>query len=139
MELKNFSLSIKNKPLFENIDVTFKTGTINHILGKNGTGKTCLVKAMMGAMPYNGKIDFNTDNICVIGSYTNLLLDLKVKDVVGIVRHRFKQSAVELLIDNLNIKDIPFENKIKNLSDGQKQKLKLLFFFSSRTTISCVR
>lgn len=130
MELINFSLSINNKTLLEKVNVTFKTGTINHILGKNGTGKTCLVKALIGAMPYDGKIEFKTSNICTIGSYTNLPLDLKAKDVVEIVQKNFKFSIVKALVEKLDIKNISLENKIKNLSDGQKQKLKLLFFLS---------
>lgn len=131
MELKDFSLSVNNKSLFENVNVTFKEGTINHILGKNGTGKTCLVKAIIGAMPYTGSVKFNTDNFCAIGSYTNLPLDLKTKDVIEIAQRNFKLSVVESLIDKLNIQNIPLENKLKNLSDGQKQKLKLLFFLST--------
>lgn len=131
MELKNFSLSIKNKSLFENVNVAFKTGIINHILGKNGTGKTCLVKAIIGAIPYTGSVEFNIDNICAIGSYTNLPSDLKTRDVIEIVQRNFKLSIVETLIDKLNIQNIPIENKLKNLSDGQKQKLKLLFFLST--------
>lgn len=132
MELKNFSLSIKNKILFKNVNVVFEVGKINHILGKNGTGKTCLVKSIIGAIPYDGKIEYDANNVCAIGSYTNLPLDLKAKDVIEIVKHRFRPHVIEALIDKLNIKDIPIENKIKNLSDGQKQKLKLLFFLSPK-------
>lgn len=130
MELRNFSLAMKDKSLLENVNVIFKVGEINHILGKNGTGKTCLAKAMVGALPYDGIIDFHTNRICAVGSYTNLPLDLKTKDVLKIVQQNFEPSVVEALVNKLNIKDVPFENKIKNLSDGQKQKLKLLFFLS---------
>ena len=116
--------------MFKNVNVVFETGTINHILGKNGTGKTCLVKAMIGAMKYEGKIELGTSTISAIGSYTNLPLDLRTKDVIEIAQQKFKLSVVESLIDKLNIKSMPPENKIKNLSDGQRQKLKLLFFLS---------
>lgn len=135
MKLRNFSLSIKNKSLFENVNVVFQDGLISHILGKNGTGKTCLAKSIIGAMEYKGEIDYGVNSICVIGSYTNLPLDLKAKDIIKMVGQKYKNSIVEVLSEKLNINDIPLENKIKNLSDGQKQKLKLLFFLSSKPQV----
>lgn len=39
MKLTNFSLSIKGKCLLENVNVDFKSKTINHILGKMGLEK----------------------------------------------------------------------------------------------------
>lgn len=68
MKLTNFSLSIKGKCLLENVNVDFKSKTINHILGKNGTGKTCLAKALVGAMKFDGDIEGVNKKVCVIGS-----------------------------------------------------------------------
>ncbi|UTV30508.1 ABC transporter ATP-binding protein [Photobacterium atrarenae] len=44
------------KTVLEQIDATFKAGEFTAILGPNGTGKTTLLKAMMGLVPHTGKV-----------------------------------------------------------------------------------
>lgn len=135
MKLTNFSLSIKGKCLLENVNVDFKSKTISHILGKNGTGKTCLAKALVGAMKFDGDIEGVNKKVCVIGSYTNLPSDLKVKDIIDVTKRKFNVTVAQKLIEQLNIQEISFDNKMKNLSDGQKQKIKLLFFLATQPEI----
>lgn len=135
MEIKNFTLFIKDKCLFEDMNIKFEENKINHILGKNGTGKTCFSKAIIGAIKYKGEVKCNSNNICAIGSYTNLPLDLKAQDILQFVNKNFEKNIVDLLYSKLDIASIPVHNKIKNLSDGQRQKLKLLFFLSTRPQV----
>lgn len=135
MKLTNFSLLIKGKCLLENVNVDFKSKTINHILGKNGTGKTCLAKAIVGAMKFEGNIEYANKKTCVIGSYTNLPLDLTVKDIIDVTKQKFNIKIVEQLIEKLDIQEIPPNNKVKHLSDGQRQKIKLLFFLATQPEI----
>ena len=45
MKLINYSLKVK-KELLSNVNVTFSEGKISHMLGKNGTGKSCFAKAV---------------------------------------------------------------------------------------------
>lgn len=70
-------------------------------------------------------------NICVIGSYTNIPNDLKVKDVMNIITGKFKRQIPKEVLDIFGINDMPLKNKMKNLSDGQRQKIKLLYFLST--------
>ena len=86
-------------------------------------------------MKFNGSIEDTNKKICVIGSYTNLPSDLKVKDIIDVTKHKFNVTVAEKLIEQLNIQEISFDNKIKNLSDGQKQKIKLLFFLAIQPEI----
>ncbi|HCD8600217.1 TPA: peptide ABC transporter ATP-binding protein, partial [Staphylococcus aureus] len=44
MKLNNYSLKVKNKQLVDNCDLNFYLGQINHIVGKNGVGKSLLAK-----------------------------------------------------------------------------------------------
>lgn len=43
MEVQNFSLKIKDKIIFDSVNLTFKQGYLNIISGKNGVGKTLLI------------------------------------------------------------------------------------------------
>lgn len=131
MKLENFSIKTKRKNLLSNVSVEFEKGKISHILGKNGTGKTCLAKAIIGVFPYSGDIFFDENNICIIGSYTNIPNDLKAKDVINIITEKFQREISKEVFNIFGINDIPLKNKMKHLSDGQRQKIKLLYFLST--------
>ncbi len=131
MKLENFSIKTKKRNLLSNVSIEFKRGKIAHILGKNGTGKTCLAKATIGAFPYKGEIIENRNDICVIGSYTNIPNDMRAKDVIEIITEKFKRPISKELRDILGIDNFPMKNKMKDLSDGQRQKIKLLYFLST--------
>ncbi len=130
MDLVNYSLKVKNRILLQNVNIKFEKGIINHLLGKNGIGKSCFAKSIINAFPYTGKINTDTEKITLIGSYTNIPLDLNGNDIIALLKKICKIDVIQSLIEHLNIKEMPLKNKIKNLSDGQKQKLKLLFFLA---------
>ena len=44
--------------LLEDVNASIRCGETTAIIGPNGAGKTTLLSAMMGLMPYEGKIDF---------------------------------------------------------------------------------
>lgn len=135
MELKNFSLKFKDNILFSNVNIVFKKSNIHHILGKNGSGKSTFAKSILGAVDYTGKIDLENEKTLVIGSYTNIPLEYKVKDILEILKDKYTVELFKKFKESLDIDSIPIENKLLNLSDGQKQKLKLLFFMANSPKI----
>lgn len=59
---KNLSKSLGGKKLFDKIDITLAPGTRLGIVGKNGTGKTTLLKVLSGAItPDTGTIKYADD------------------------------------------------------------------------------
>lgn len=57
LNVNNISKIIKNIPILENINLTFEFGNIYGIKGKNGSGKTVLLKNICGLMrPSKGEI-----------------------------------------------------------------------------------
>ena len=134
MKLINYSLKVK-KELLSNVNVTFSEGKISHMLGKNGTGKSCFAKSVMGVFSYKGSIQTDARNIVVIGSYSNIPLEMKVKDIIHIVNVKYDRKIVSVLKQKLQIHKIPCNNRLKNLSDGQRQKVKLLFYLASEPEI----
>lgn len=59
---KNLALSLGGKPLFNKLDVTLAPGMRLGIVGKNGTGKTSLLKVLAGQIPQDsGTIKYATD------------------------------------------------------------------------------
>lgn len=63
IDLKNFSFSYGLAPVFENINLQFKEGSIYGLLGENGVGKTTMLKCISGLLrPQNGSCTVD-DNI----------------------------------------------------------------------------
>ncbi|MDO4849976.1 MAG: ABC transporter ATP-binding protein [Coriobacteriia bacterium] len=130
MRLRNFGLRYGKRPVLQSVNVELPEGKVNHLLGRNGAGKSSLAKALAGLIPYEGDVIGEKPPITVIGSYSQVPDDLSVSDVVEIVRRRAGAELFTPLMDGLGITELPETSKLGRLSDGQRQKMKLLFFLS---------
>lgn len=64
IKIENLNLIIRNKKILENINVSFKQGQIHGLIGRNGSGKTMLMKCICGFVkPSSGKIIVNNQII----------------------------------------------------------------------------
>lgn len=123
MKFKNFSLKIGNKKLFDNVNIEFSNG-ISHLVGRNGSGKSCMVKTLEKKFDYSGEVSVN--NYVIISSYSSIPSDLKWSDLERVLNN--DKHFIDKLKDTLNMENIDKNIQISKLSDGQKQKLKLLFY-----------
>ncbi|MBO0441216.1 ATP-binding cassette domain-containing protein [Candidatus Enterococcus ikei] len=127
LTFNDYNLKVKNKTLLENTNFSFVKGKINHILGKNGVGKSQFAKDLLLNM--SGLITPEiSDNVTIISSFSNVPNDLSSKELLAILRKRFGADSVEHLASSLHVENISMNTLIGQLSDGQKQKLKLLSF-----------
>ncbi|MCS4485592.1 ATP-binding cassette domain-containing protein [Staphylococcus americanisciuri] len=129
MKIKDYSLQINGKSLIENCDLCFHEGTINHIVGKNGVGKSQMAKDFL--LNNSGKVPMSiTDNVTLISSVSNVPQDITKEILLRLIKHHFSNASdiFNQIYTMFNIEEIPSKTLIKNLSDGQKQKLKLLSF-----------
>lgn len=57
IEIKDLSLVIKQTEILKNINIAFEQGQIHGLIGRNGSGKTMLMKCICGFVkPTNGEI-----------------------------------------------------------------------------------
>lgn len=119
MKLSNYTLEIAKKTLLKQTDVVFKKGEINYILGENGIGKSVFAKSLF----------HKHDNITLIGSYTNIPNDVNFESLLIFLEQKFSSEKIAELYPMLGLDKIDNKIKISKLSDGQKQKIKLLVFF----------
>jgi len=56
--IEGMSVKVGDAVLLDNVNATIHCGETTAIIGPNGAGKTTLLSAMMGLIPYRGKIDF---------------------------------------------------------------------------------
>ena len=52
LKIENLTVSVENKIILKNFDLTIKSGEIHAIMGPNGTGKSTLSKVIMGDSNY---------------------------------------------------------------------------------------
>lgn len=130
MEFKNYSLKIENKILIENLNISFNKNIISHLLGSNGVGKSSFAKSCVGIFQYRGEICME-GNATIISSYSNVPIDFRLKDILNILKKRVDGEKIEKLFNLLGLDNISQKLQIKKMSDGQRQKIKLLVFLST--------
>jgi ABC-2 type transport system ATP-binding protein len=60
IEVKNLVLTIGKTEILKNLNVSFEDGKIHGLIGRNGSGKTMLMKCMIGFVkPISGTIQIN--------------------------------------------------------------------------------
>lgn len=59
LELQNVSVSYDGCEALSGVNLTISRGDFLGVIGPNGGGKSTLVKAILGAIPYSGRIEFS--------------------------------------------------------------------------------
>ena len=138
MEIKliNYNKKIKEDYVLKDINYTFKQGNIYGLIGKNGSGKTMLLKAMSGFLrPSNGKVivndqelylkeEFPKDMGVMIGN-CEYIKDMTGKDNLKYLASLLKKiddDRINEVIDIVNLTDEK-DKLVKKYSLGMKQKL----------------
>lgn len=130
MIVKNYNLAIGKKDLLRETELFFQEGTINHVLGRNGSGKSQLAKDfILNRGKYFSK-DVSNKTL-VISSYSNLPKELTINDMIKTISWDLSSEIYQLL----DIQSIPLNIPLKKLSDGQKQKIKLYILLSMNKEI----
>ena len=69
IEVRNITKSFDGKTILHNVSATFETGKTNLIIGQSGSGKTVLVKSIIGLIkPEEGEILFDGRDIMKMDS-----------------------------------------------------------------------
>lgn len=138
MEIKLiiYNKKIKEDYVLKDINYTFKQGNIYGLIGKNGSGKTMLLKAMSGFLrPSNGKVivndqelylkeEFPKDMGVMIGN-CEYIKDMTGKDNLKYLASLLKKiddDRINEVIDIVNLTDEK-DKLVKKYSLGMKQKL----------------
>ena len=130
------------KILFENINFDLKVGGILEIFGRNGAGKTSLIKTIFGSQNekaeiYDGEIFL--DDTVNVGIYQQEIsadfFDMKLKDAVekvfldqnlSITEEKIYRTLHQYLFSSQD-----FDTPIRELSGGQKARFQLIKMLSN--------
>ena len=139
LECKHLYKEFDNKPILKDINLKIPRGRIIGLLGKNGMGKSTLIKLVNDLLtPTSGDILINGEKpgvkskeiISYLPERTYLDKEMTIKQVLKYFEEFYKnfdaQKAVKLLKDlNLDI-----NKKISKMSKGMQEKLQLILVMS---------
>ncbi|MGT2744462.1 ABC transporter ATP-binding protein [Streptococcus phocae subsp. phocae] len=136
IEIKEVSFSFGKHPIFKDLNLSFDSGEIVGIVGKNGSGKSVLFKLIAGLIkPKKGEIWVNgkeigqskkfADNIGVLIEEPSFLPDLTAYDNLGLllsINHKISQEVIENSLDAVGLLEFK-DKKVKHFSLGMKKKI----------------
>jgi zinc transport system ATP-binding protein len=136
IDINNLSFAYGHKLVLNNLSLTVHPGDFLVVEGKNGTGKTTLIKCLLGINPVpNGMIFLNHEDINVFHDWTkfgcvsqsvddfNYEFPITVNEILTMSKLRkIKQNRKLKLLDQMGILEILNEN-INALSGGQRQRV----------------
>lgn len=139
VECRNLCKKFDEKIVLDNINLIIPKGKIIGLLGKNGTGKTTLIKLMNDLLtPTSGEILINgikpgVDSkkiISYLPERTYLDKSMNISQVIKYFEEFYsnfnKEKAIKLLKD-LNLE---LTQKISHMSKGMQEKLQLILVMS---------
>ena len=139
--VQNLSLERLDKKIFENISFSLGTNNIVMLKGRNGSGKTSLLKSVLcileptsGSMFWKGKpinknlYDFY-NNVTYISDKTSSVRQLTIANNIKIWKRIFlsklDNNQIDGILSNLNLTNL-IDKKVNTLSLGEIKKLELL-------------
>ncbi len=146
INIQNLHFAYRKKPVFTGLSLQLQPGHIYGLLGKNGTGKSTLLRNIAGLLfPGKGKIEvlgftpgkrqpaFLQEIFMVPEEF--YLPDIPLLDLI---RHhapfypKFNKAQFEKYIKEF---DIPLDSTLQNMSYGQKKKVLISFGLASNASM----
>ena len=134
------------KILFENVNFDLKVGGILEIFGRNGVGKTSLIKTIFGAENekaeiYDGKIFL--DKSARVGIYSQEIgsefFEMNLKDAIEKIyldqNISITEEKIYRILHQYLFSTEDFETPIRELSGGQKARFQLIKMLSNEPQI----
>ncbi len=130
-----------------NISMEIPDGTVTGIVGKNGAGKSTIIKAMLGLVkPDEGHVTINGKEasklsgtekakIGVALSDSGFSSYLHVKDVICILRKMYPTFDETFFRSSCVSQGLALDKKIKDFSTGMRAKLRILVAISHRAEL----
>lgn len=147
IKINNLSLELSGKHILKNLSFEFDKGSISCIIGPNGSGKTSLLRSMIGyysvselsEVDYFGKsFESNEEmikqNLVYIPDEDTLELDLTGKEFIDFVASFFypEKTSVKRTRSLIDLYDmgVSIDESISSYSHGMIKKLCLIAYLS---------
>ena len=144
LEIKNLYKNYGEKQVLNNITLTVPRGKIIGLLGKNGTGKTTLIKLINGLItPTEGEIIFEGEkigpqsklNIAYLPERTYLDKSMTINETLKFFKEFYSNFDIDKAKDLLKKLDLDENQKIIKMSKGMQEKVQLVLVMSRKADL----
>lgn len=120
--LDNIQIKYNDKPIFHNLSFAVKNGDRIAIIGKNGIGKSSILKLILGEdIPYNG--EFKMANDLKLSYVSQSTENLKGSLREFAIKNKVDESIFKAMLSKMGFAKTDFETNIEEMSEGQKKKV----------------
>ena len=139
LECKNLSKSFDNKKILKDVNLIIPRGKIVGLLGKNGQGKTTLIKLINDLLtPTSGEILIEGKHpgveskkiISYLPERTYLDKEMKIIDTLNYFDEFYDNFNIEKAKKLIKDLDLDINQKISKMSKGMQEKLQLILVMS---------
>ena len=123
--LRDVDVRFGKKEIFNGLNLNIHQGDLIALVGKNGVGKTTLMKIIMGTQELDNGELWNFPNLKVSYFTQHFELDFSKsveEEMSKILKNDDEKYKIDIYCDNLNLDKYA---NIKNLSGGQKRRIAL--------------
>ncbi len=138
LEVSNFEVTLDGQTILANLNFKVNEGEFLTILGPNGSGKTVLLKSLLGLLPYNGELKWHKKPR--IGYLPQGLNQMSIRDLPLTVKDFFSLKKIgnddilkHLLLVGLD--DNVLNKRAGYLSGGEFQRMLVAWVLASRPNI----
>jgi len=144
LECKNLCKSYGDKKILKDVNLKIPKGKIIGLLGKNGTGKTTLIKLINDLLtPSSGEVLINgkkpgvesKEIIAYLPEKTYLDREVKVRDAIKYFEEFYDNFDTKRAIKLLKDLDLDINTKIGKMSKGMQEKLQLILVMSRNASL----
>lgn len=146
ISIQNLSFAYRKKPVFNGLDLEFTAGHVYGLLGKNGTGKSSLLRNIAGllqpkkgSISVNGHTPFNRlpvflEDIFLVPEEF-YLPDISVAEFIKRHAPFYPRFSAQQFGNYISVFEIPADSTLQNMSYGQKKKVMIAFALATNARV----
>ncbi|ANX11151.1 ABC transporter ATP-binding protein [Fictibacillus arsenicus] len=143
LKMINVSKKIDGRQVLEHVNITLEPGMIAGIVGRNGVGKSTLLRTLAGILdPDEGEVTFNEINIhrqpevkqklTYVPDSTEILKSYNVKEIVKLYDAIYEDFDVMYFYSLMDRFKLPKNRKLRTYSKGMKALFLMILSFSTK-------
>jgi zinc transport system ATP-binding protein len=138
LEVRDLSVTLDRSPVLSGLNFSVSEGEFLTILGPNGSGKTVLIKCLLGLLPYQGSVKWHKKPR--IGYLPQGLNQMSVRDMPLTVLDFFtfkkrKRAEAVAYLSQVGLPAGVLEKKAGHLSGGEFQRMLIAWVLASRPNV----
>lgn len=146
LTVRNLSKTIEEQKVLDDISFTIGKGSIVGLVGRNGVGKTTLLRSLVGILdPEQGEILYEEENIALkpevkrsiayVPDSTATFNGYSVKELIRLYKAIYPEFQEELFYNHMKEFKLPTNRKVRSFSKGMKALMFIILAISTKAKL----